>query len=177
MFPKTIETKRLRLRGPRPDDATAIFTAYGQDPEVSRYMVWRPQTTVADAEQFIARAMSAWDSRQRFAYVLEPNTGTTKVLGMLDARVNGHTVDFGYVLARPHWGKGLMPEALAAVSELALALPTVFRLQATCDVDNQASSRILEKCGYQLEGRHERYVAHPNISPEPRACFMYARCR
>lgn len=177
MLPEVVKTERLRLRGPRPGDAAVIFEAYGQDPEVSRFMVWRPLSAISEAEAFVSEAISAWGSGERFAYVLELVEAETEVVGMLDARIHGHMVEFGYVLARAHWGHGLMPEALASVSDLALAAPSIYRLQATCDVDNTASARILEKCGYRMEGRHERYVVHPNLSEEPRPCLMYARCR
>jgi RimJ/RimL family protein N-acetyltransferase len=96
---------------------------------------------------------------------------------MLEARILAHTVDIGYVLARKHWGAGLMPEAIRALAQVALALPSIFRVQATCDIDNRASARTLEKSGFVREARLERYIVHPNISPEPRPCLMYARCR
>jgi len=46
MFPKTIETKRLLLRPPVPDDAERIFRAYARDPEVTRYLVFVTHTSV-----------------------------------------------------------------------------------------------------------------------------------
>lgn len=98
-------------------------------------------------------------------------------LGMLEARVLGSTVDIGYVLSRSHWGGGLMPEAIRAVSQAALSSSNIYRVQASCDVDNRASARALEKSGFLREGRLEKYSAHPNIGNEPRACFMYACCR
>lgn len=64
-----------------------------------------------------------------------------------------------------------------AVPDAALAGCGFFRVQASCDVDNIASQRALEKSGFVREGRLERLTVHPNISPEPRPCFMYARCR
>ena len=96
---------------------------------------------------------------------------------MLEARTLSHIVDIGYVLAYRHWGKGLMPEAIRALAQAALAVPTFFRVQATCDIENRASARTLEKSGFVQEARLERYTIHPNMGSEPRPCFMYARCR
>jgi len=42
-------------------------------------------------------------------------------IGMIEARTLGSTVDIGYVLARAHWGRGLMPEAIRALTATALA--------------------------------------------------------
>ena len=70
-----------------------------------------------------------------------------------------------------------MPEAIAALTELALSDEEVFRVQAFCDVENIPSQRALEKSGFSREGRHERFFIHPNVSLEPRPCYMYAKCK
>ena len=96
---------------------------------------------------------------------------------MIEARLQGSTVDIGYVLARARWGQGFMPEAIRALAAVALSKTSVFRVHAACDTENVASQRALEKAGFLREGRLDRYTVHPNISPEPRACLMYAKCR
>src|SRR3954469_6816836 len=68
-------------------------------------------------------------------------------LGMIEVRPNGHRADFGYALARTHWGKGVMPEAICALVEITLAEPSIYRMEATCDVENKASARALDKAG------------------------------
>ena len=75
------------------------------------------------------------------------------------------------------WGRGYMPEALSALTALALEREDIFRVQAFCDVENVPSQRALEKAGFFREGRHERFFVHPNVSAEPRPCYMYAKCK
>lgn len=176
-LPPTLATPRLRLRAPRVDDASAIFVAYTQDPEVCRYMVWTPHVKEDDTRAFLASCVAAWQRGDRLPYVLTTLTDDTP-LGMLEVRFpSSHTIDLGYVLARAHWGQGLMPEAVQALAGVALGLPAIFRVQATCDVENVGSQRTLEKAGFVREGRLARHTVHPNVSPEPRACYLYARCR
>jgi len=93
---------------------------------------------------------------------------------MIEIRPNGHRADFGFVLARAYWGKGLMPEAISALVKITLAQPSIYRMEATCDFDNKASARALEKAGLSREGLLRRYIIHPNISPEPRDSLLYA---
>ncbi len=176
-LPDTLHTARLRLREPRSADALLIFKAYAQDADVARFLLWRPHSTLLETQAFIAQCMDDWSAGYRQCYVLTLREVPAQPIGMLDARFRGHLIDIGYVLARPYWGHGLMPEALSRVSEAALALPAVFRLQATCDFENHASARTLEKAGFLREGRLERHSALPNIGTEPRACLMYARCK
>ncbi|MGQ4878620.1 GNAT family N-acetyltransferase [Billgrantia sp. LNSP4103-1] len=177
MLPTSIVTTRLSLRQPRSSDASRLFRAYTMDAEVTRYLVWRPHKAITEAEAFIATCIEAWENRTRFPYIITLTSHEQEPIGMVEARPNGHTVDMGYVLARQFWGQGIMREALIELTERCLALPEYYRVQATCDVENLASIRLLEKAGFSREGRLERYALHPNISPEPRACLMYARCR
>jgi [ribosomal protein S5]-alanine N-acetyltransferase len=176
-LPDRIRTQRLILREPRNTDAPVLFDTYTQDAVVARYMVWRPHTQLSETAGFVERCMQGWASGQGRPYVLAFHDSEHLPLGMLEARLQPHTIDIGYVLGRQHWGAGLMPEAIMALSELALALPDCFRIQATCDVENLASARTLEKSGFVREGKLARYAIHPNRSAEPSACFMYARCR
>lgn len=176
-LPDQLRTKRLILRAPRPADAAFIFDAYTRDVEVARHLVWRPHQGLSETEAFIAYCVQAWAGGASRPYVLAFHDSEEVPIGMLEARIITHTIDFGYVLARAHWGQGLMPEAIAALVAAALALPECFRLQATCHVDNAASARTLEKSGFVREGRLERYAQFPNIDDEPQPCLMYARCR
>jgi [ribosomal protein S5]-alanine N-acetyltransferase len=176
-LPDRIDSARLVLRKPQLADAARIFLAYTQDLKVARYMIWRPHTSQDESVDFISECIRAWGSDERRAYVLALRGHEHEPVGMLDVRVIGGTVDIGYVLAPAHWGSGLMPEAIHAFAGVALAIPGIFRIQATCDVDNIPSARALEKSGFHLEGRLDRYSLHPNVSDEPRACYMYALCR
>ena len=176
LLPERIETDRLLLRRPQRPDADAIFGAYCQDPEVCRYMVWTPHARLADTQQFVEGCIKAWTGGDVWPYMLVRRTDDL-VMGMIEARCAGHRLNIGYVLAKAHWGRGYGPEAVRAVTELALAQPGLFRVEATCDVDNLASARVLEKCGFAREGRLARYTVHPNLSPDPRDGWLYAKTR
>lgn len=86
-----------------------------------------------------------------------------------------HRASTGYVLARDAWGRGIATEALLAMVAVAGRL-SVRRLHALCHVDHRASSRVLEKGGFQREGRLRRYAEFPNLDGD-RVCdvFCYAR--
>jgi len=175
-LPDELSTPRLRLRRPELADASGIFWAYAQDAAVCRFMIWQPHAVESITRAFIQSCIDAWDQGDRLAYVITER-GAGLAIGMLEARVQGTTVDMGYVLARAHWGKGFMPEAIQALTTAALGSAGIYRVQATCDTENVQSQSALEKAGFVREGRHERLTIHPNVSAEPRACFMYAKCR
>jgi [ribosomal protein S5]-alanine N-acetyltransferase len=175
-LPEQLTTPRLRLRRPTVADASAIFQSYAQDPEVCRFMVWKPHESEAETAAFMTACVEAWKTGRQLPYVITEQASDLPI-GMIEARTLGTSMDIGYVLSRSHWGSGLMPEAILALAGAALKTPGVFRVQATCDVENLLSQRALEKAGFKREGCLARYTVHPNLSLEPRACWMYAKCR
>ena len=177
-FPEEIRTERLALRCPSPADAERVFDNYARDPEVSRYLTWRPHRSIDDTHAAIAFFMRQWSSGDRRSYVID--APDFPCAGGMDLRLadEGRSVVFGYVLARPLWGKGYMTEALTASVEAALSVPGVWRAWAYCDVDNPASGRVMEKAGMGFEGILRRWALHPNVDPvRPRDCRIYARLR
>ena len=171
--PARIDTERLILRKPRREDAPVIFDAYAQDPEVTRYLVWKPHKNLQETEQFLSACQSLWRAGKDFAYAITLKENGT-LIGMFGLHPMKMKIEVGYVLARPYWGKGYMTEALRTVIDWALAQPEIFRVQAICDVDNIGSARVMEKAGMAREGMLRRYALHPNISDEPRDVYMYA---
>ncbi|MDP9314339.1 MAG: GNAT family N-acetyltransferase [Chloroflexota bacterium] len=174
--PETFTTHRLHLRPPQLDDADALFHGYIQDPDVTRYLVWRPHMTITMTRAFTEGCLQGWHNQTEWTYILTDRTNHA-VLGMLSLRSTGFTASLGYVLMRAAWGQGLIPEAAVAVVSWVLGQPDIFRVWAVCDVDNRASARVLEKIGMQREGLMRRGVLHPNISDEPRDCWLYAKVK
>jgi len=171
--PETIQTERLILRKPRMDDAPFLFKRYAQDPEVTRYLMWKPHKHVSETEDFLKRCLDVWEQKTNFPYVLTLKE-KDEPIGMLEVHTKWFKLEVGYALARPYWGKGYMTEALRAVIAWAFAQPGIFRVQAICDVENLGSARVMEKAGMTREGLLRRYVLHPNISAEPRDAYLYA---
>jgi ribosomal-protein-alanine N-acetyltransferase len=171
--PERFETERLLLRKPRMDDAPVIFEAYAQDPEVTRYLVWKPHKNIQETEQFLLECGQLWRTGKDFAYAITLKEND-RLIGMCDLHPMNLKVEVGYVLARPYWGKGYMTKTLCAVIDWVFAQPDIFRVQAVCDVENIASARVMEKAGMSREGTLRRYVLHPNISDKPRDAYIYA---
>jgi [ribosomal protein S5]-alanine N-acetyltransferase len=176
MLPDSFETARLILRPVARGDAEAIFTGYAQDPEVVRFVMWRPHRTLADTEAHVADCLTAPADKFRTYVLIERAEG--RLLGSLALRrPDLHRLDCGYVLARQCWGRGLMTEVLSEVARWAMRQHGIWRIGAVCDVENPASARVMEKAGLEREGVLRRWLVHPNISSEPRDCFSYALTR
>ena len=171
--PKTFETARLVLRLPRMHDAESIFNKYAQDPEVSKYLFWRPHENIEITREFLRRCIRCWEDETAFPWIITLKAYSS-LLGMIELRVNRYQADFGYGIARPYWGNGYTTEAVIAVVDWAIEQESIFRVWAICDIENAASARVLEKAGLQREGILRRFTIHPNIRNEPRDCFCYS---
>jgi [ribosomal protein S5]-alanine N-acetyltransferase len=171
--PERLETPRLLLRLPSLEDAEPIFQKYARDPEVVKYLFWRPHENMDTTREFMRRCIQCWREGTAFPWVIIRRTDHA-LLGMLEMRIEGFRADFGYALARQYWGNGYTTEAAKAVIEWALQQEGIYRVWAVCDVENLASARVMEKAGMQQEGILRRFVIHPNSSSEPRDCYCYS---
>jgi RimJ/RimL family protein N-acetyltransferase len=75
MFRDGFQTRRLLLRSIAMADARSIFDGYAQDPEVSRYVTWRPHAGIKRTKAYVKACLAAMSSR---TYVLVRRTGDSR---------------------------------------------------------------------------------------------------
>ncbi len=172
---RTIVTARLRLRPPCRADAEAIFEEYASDAEITRYLPWGPHTHLDGVRAFLT-TLEKDDAASDLFWAITL-AGTDRTVGAIDARLAGHRVELGWVLARRLWGRGLMTEAVRGLGDWLFARAGVERVWAVCDVDNLASRRVMEKAGLEIEGVLRRWSVHPAAGPGARDCYVGARVR
>lgn len=175
-LPPAFETSRLRIRTPRLHDANALFS-WASDPEVTRFLGFRPHRSTDDSLAVLRRWIKAWAQSQGLVAHCRDLTYLIEYRGIPIGSLSVHAgrlgLEIGYALSREVWGKGFMPEAVATLTETLLALGGV-RVMATAHVDNHRSQRVLEKTGFVREGRLERYFYFPNLGSFGDG-FLYAR--
>ena len=72
--------------------------------------------------------------------------------------VHRHTAEFGYWLAEEFWGRGIMSEIVPAFVDYCFEEFFLTRIFAMPHSSNPASARVLEKSGFQFEGRLHKHV-------------------
>jgi RimJ/RimL family protein N-acetyltransferase len=65
--------------------------------------------------------------------------------------------EIGYALSTAFQRRGLMTVALRQLLDEIFLSTRLMRIEARCAVDNRASKRVLERCGFQLEGHLRAY--------------------
>jgi RimJ/RimL family protein N-acetyltransferase len=69
-----------------------------------------------------------------------------------------YAAEVGYWLAEPFWGKGYASKALALLIDEVQNTSEIVRLHASVFEGNQTSCKVLEKCGFILEGSMQKAV-------------------
>lgn len=88
--------------------------------------------------------------------------------------IGDHMGEIGYWLGETFWGRGIVTEAVTALTEWAFAEVGLVRLYAPVFAHNAASARVLEKAGYEFEGRlRARYFRDGNYIDG----LLYAKVR
>ncbi|MBZ0282699.1 MAG: GNAT family N-acetyltransferase [Anaerolineae bacterium] len=151
-FP-VLNTPRLTLRQLLPSDAEAVFQIRG-DYEVTKYNTGKAYATVQEASDLISAIESAYQAQNEIRWGIT-RKGHSLVIGMCGYNYwvrHDRRGSVGYDLARAHWGQGIMSEAVRAVVEFGFNHMGLNRIEADADARNVASTRVLEKIGFQREG-------------------------
>lgn len=157
-----MQTPRLLLRGVREADLGDLLSVNSND-EVTRHLPYASWRSLDDAWAWYRRIadLQTKNSCAQFAIV---QRDSEQVIGscLLHRYDPGSArAEIGYVLGRPHWGRGLMVEALRAVIAAAFAQADLRRLEAEIDPRNLGSLAVIEKLGFTREGLlRERWVSH-----------------
>jgi RimJ/RimL family protein N-acetyltransferase len=64
--------------------------------------------------------------------------------------------ELGYWIAEEHWGKGIVSALIPYAIDNAFTVLDIDRIYARCFGSNKASLRVLEKCGFVIEGKFEK---------------------
>jgi RimJ/RimL family protein N-acetyltransferase len=138
-----LATARLVLRAPRRSDIKAI-AALANDLRIAANTARIPHPyAVEDAEQFIA-SVNKREGEACFAVTLD---GAPIGVCSVDLREDGP--EMGYWLGVPFWGRGFATEAVRALIDHAFGDLEHETLISGARVNNPASRRVLEKCGFQ----------------------------
>lgn len=169
-----MEGSRVRLRRARATDGPALF-AVAHDRQVMLYMDWPMPRDASETTSHLHRMAESWDRRAEFQWVILDASG--QLVGTISCRPQDHAADFGYFLARSHWGRGFAAEAATLVLNWLWLQPQIVRVWATADAENARSRRLLERLGLRLEGVLRMATMRPNLGGPPRDTALYARCR
>jgi ribosomal-protein-alanine N-acetyltransferase len=153
-FP-VIETKRLILREIRPEEDAGAFFRLTSDPEVMRYLPWKGKETVAGSRKMLEELRDMFYNNRCINWAIALKDDSTMIGGIryffpLSGRSS--IGEIGYELARVHWNRGFMTEAVRTLVAFGFERMDLHRIQITTHPENMASRKVALKAGFLDEG-------------------------
>jgi len=162
----SISTERLSLRPLSISDAEALLGIFS-DPEFMRFWSSEPWTSVDQALTLIqddSRELAAGE-HLRLGIFLRDEQRLVGTSSLFNFNEQCRRAELGYGIARDHWRRGYMFEAVSALITFAFVELGLNRLEADIDPRNVASARSLEKLGFEREGLlRERWIVGEEVS-------------
>jgi RimJ/RimL family protein N-acetyltransferase len=148
-----METERILLRPWCDDDAEALFK-YASDPDVGPRAGWPPHKSVEESLEIIH---TVFHNDTNWAIELKATGEAIGAIGYLPAPKSelpareGEPL-VGYWVGKPYWNQGICTEALKMVVRHVCKSTSISSLISGHFVDNPASGRVMEKCGFVATG-------------------------
>ena len=149
---------RLRLRPIEPSDAP-LLQMWRSEPSVRKHQPLAPFTTgQLRAEISSRRHGDLWSGRgSRFDWIVEVEGRPAGWITLVIHSWEHGLAEWGYALSTPYQGRGHMTAALSRILPELFERTPLYRIEARCSVENEASRRVLEKLGFVREGTLRGY--------------------
>ena len=151
---QTIETPRLILRRAVPEDAQPMFNNWASDPEVTRFLTWPTYETVETAVGWIGILQANYEKPDNYNWMIELRELHQPIgsIGVVEYSDIVGKAEIGYCIGKKWWHRGIMTEALQAVTDFLFRQVGMNRVEARHDTNNPHSGDVMKKCGMQYEG-------------------------
>jgi len=145
-----LETDRLILRPFVIDDAEDVF-AWTGDPDVNKYMIYLQHKDVA----FTRKCLTKFDHDSAIAYTFGfMRKEDMRLIGSGGVYYHADTADWhiGYNLRADAWNRGYATKAMRRIIAFAHQELGARDFISEHAVENEASGKVLEKCGLNFCG-------------------------
>jgi aminoglycoside 6'-N-acetyltransferase len=149
-----LKTHRLLLRPFQASDLEN-FAAYRSDPHVARYQSWPTPFTLAQAAAFLEKMKHAEAGAPGTWYQLaverQDHPGLIGDCAFQVLADEPRQAQIGCTFSRLHQRRGYATEAVSRLLDYLFGELHLHRVTATCDVENVASTRLLQRLGLRRE--------------------------
>jgi RimJ/RimL family protein N-acetyltransferase len=162
--PDRIAAGPVLLRRIRKADVDTLLATINESLEHLRpWMPWaQAPNSRAGVADFVAAAEDGWNEGTEFNYGIWSKKEEELVGGCgLHARIGIDALEIGYWIAEKHTRRGYATEAARALTQVALDMPTIKRVEIHCDQANVHSSAIAKALGYRLDRIQDDEVQAP----------------
>ncbi len=155
----TISTERLRLRRIERRDIDDIFD-YSHNPETSRFLLWYPHDTKNTTKIYYKAIDKRYKNGDFFDWGIEEIKSGRMIgtCGFTSISEIDEKAEIGYVINPRYQGQGYAMEAVMRVLKYGFYELGLERIEARFIIGNDASRKVMEKCGMVYEGTQRHGV-------------------
>lgn len=155
-MPPVLETKRLRLRPPNPNDLQNIYRL-GSNPAVMKYISKGKTQSFEEAKADLEKRISF--SNDKLGYWILEDKEQRQFIGWLALKPldNSNEIEIGYRFLEEMWGKGFATEGSKRLLKYAFNELHLKQVVAIAIEENRASTRVMEKLGMHFQGHGTYY--------------------
>ncbi len=148
-----LETKRLRLRPWCEDDAESLYE-YARDPDIGPIAGWPAHKSVDESREVIKSVLMV--GPEAYAVCLKEDDVAIgaielKMKEKSDFAKSDSECELGFWIAKPFWGRGLIPEAAHELLRRAFEELAMEKVWCAYYDGNAKSKRAQEKIGFQYQ--------------------------
>ncbi|KNZ40552.1 GNAT family N-acetyltransferase [Acetobacterium bakii] len=146
---KNIKTTQLNLRPLTIADTKDVYT-YSKSQNVGPRAGWKPHETIDETEEIMSMLFIGAEN----IWGIEMDNHVIGSIGLIEDphRENDQVRMLGYALGEDYWGQGIMTEAARAVLDYGFNTLGLDLISVVHYPSNEASQRVIEKCGFFYEG-------------------------
>jgi len=156
---KKISSKRLILRRYKVEDAKELIDGYVNQEEFLYYSRHTSVTLEEKIEELkaVEEKYASCEDYYNWAITLK---ATGAIIGGIHLHINlaNDSAVFNYAIDNRYTNNGYMTEALNAVKDYVFNKMKLNRFEGACVLNNNASKRVMEKCGFIYEGTKRKCV-------------------
>lgn len=147
---KILETDRIIMRNFIETDLNDLYD-YAKVPGVGEMAGWPTHESIEESQRILSMFLK---DKNQFAIVWKE---TGKVIGgfgikevpedFKDLFPNKKCVEYGYVLSKDYWGRGIVPEVFNKITSYLFSETDIDLITIEHFIENSQSRRVIEKCG------------------------------
>lgn len=150
-----LHTERLVLK-PHGIEYLQTVNKYATDLENTKYMMHLPNENMDETRIFLEGVTAEWQKEiptfYEFAIILGgKHIGAVSVY--LDEECSEG--ELGWIIDKEYWRNGYAYEASKALVDMCVEKLDIRKFVAHCDSENEASKRVMQKLGMQLEAEYD----------------------
>lgn len=150
---KRLITERLILRKFTDSDVNDMFSNWGSDSAVTKFLKWKKHENVNVTKEYITSLSEQYKNPRTYIWGIELKE-IGQVIGSISATCNqeAESVHISFCIGRPWWNKKITSEALKELITFFIEEVEVNRIESCHDGRNSSVGKVLRRCGFQGEG-------------------------